>query len=134
LEENVALFVKRARAEQLLKSMVTAAFADPPAAIDAATAAGNGPAITGVHAAPEVWVSVKLFNTALTAATWPELEIVTVQARAFAVPVLLVTNAERIGELLALSIFTRSAPDDALRPELSTAVPLVENVPSFANT
>ncbi len=106
LEENVALVVKRATGEQLLKSMVTTAFADPPAAIDEATAAGNEPAITGVHAVPPVCASVTLDNSALAAETSPEFEIVTVQARAFAAPVLFMTAAERIGELLALSTLT----------------------------
>jgi hypothetical protein len=134
LEENAAVAVKRATAEQLLKLIVTNAFAELPAATGEATAAGNEPEITGVHAAPAVCVKEKPDNTTLDAGTSPEFERVTVQARAFAAPVLLVIKAERIGELLALSIFTASGPDEAVRPAVSTAVPLVENDPSLLNT
>lgn len=133
-DENAAFAVKRASAEQLVKSVRTKALADPPAAIDGATGAGNGLSIRGVHDGPAVCTSEKPENITLAAGTCPEFEIVRIQARAFGVPILLVIKAERTGDAAALSTVTGRTFEDELRPELSTAVPLVEKDPSFEKT
>ena len=87
--------VNRAKTAHPVKSIVTLPGAVLPAPI-VPTAAGNAVITTGVQAAPEVCVKVKLLICAFTADPVPSLESVSVQIRAFCAPFLSVIDPFRI--------------------------------------
>jgi hypothetical protein len=75
------------------KSIVTLVVAVPPGAMSPAIA--GTPAMTGVHAAPDVCCSVKLAMRALNATPGPLLPMVKGQTRAFVGPDLMPTEPPR---------------------------------------
>src|SRR5437016_3674516 len=87
LAENVATAVNLAAAAQVVKSNVRLTDAVAPG-FRSPTIAGRGVNRTGVHAAPNTCVSVKVLICALCAVTTPASATLTGQTRAFWGPLL----------------------------------------------
>ena len=108
--EKVAFAVNRASVAHPVKSIVTLAFAVVLAPMVPALT-GSALVTSGVHAVPDVCVSVKLLIKVFNAVAVPSFEIVIVQTRAFCRPVLFVIDPFKIatGVTVTLNVFVTVA-------------------------